>query len=556
METIDTLDSQKKERKPVSPFLILGLILLCSLLASALICGGAFLVLQNPGSFPILAGPTEDIVDEVSADPAWRLSLEDDFENNIHGWGMGSSEEDTVKLTQTMDNGKYTWDFHAASGWNFWDWPNTEKFDDFVAAVELQHTIGPRPDSYGIAFRISDEDMYYFEVNDSGSFGVWLFFQDDYKSLLGGSRAFVVRPGEINTLAVKAVGAKFSFYINQQLVGEVEDNTLSEGQVGILLGPKGSIQNSTGPVGTPDNTQKQVEWQQSTFVIENLRIWTSKDSQRASVNFSLLDPQPGYLVYMSSLNKNGEIYSSDTKGTNPVNLTKNLASDYSPEWSPDGEQIAFVSERNGNPEIYLMNRDGSGVIRLTDRPGSDLSPAWSPDGKKIVFSSNRNTRYNLYILDIKTGAIDRLTNGEHDIFPDWSPDGRLIIFQSTRKGSQAIYTIDVNTREEARISVNSVTSVARPVWSPDGRSYLHESKVATNKIGIVISEYLGALFETVIGPGYTNLWPAWSPNGGQIVFVSYRNGDSDIYIVSRDGKLLYRVTNDDAVEGMVDWTAE
>jgi TolB protein len=257
---------------------------------------------------------------------------------------------------------------------------------------------------------------------------------------------------------------------------------------------------------------------------------------------------------MSSLNENEEIYSNDTKGTNPVNLTKHPASDYSPEWSPDGKQIAFVSERNGNPEIYLMNRDGSGVTRLTDRPGGDLAPAWSPDGKKIVFSSNRNTRYNLYILDIKTGSIERLTNGEHDIFPDWSPDGRLIIFQSTRKSGQAIYTIDVNTREEVRISENSVTSVARPVWSPNGQSYLHESKVATNKIGIVISEYLGGLFETVVGPGYSNLWPAWSPNGGQIVFVSYRNGDSDIYIVSRDGKLLYRVTNDDRVEGMVDWT--
>lgn len=514
------------------------------------------MVIRNPGSFPILAGPTEDIVDDISADPAWRLSLEDDFENNIHGWGIGSSEEETIKLTQTMENGKYIWDFHAGSGWNYWDWPNTEKFDDFVAAVELQHTIGPRPDSYGIAFRISDDGMYFFEVNDSGRFGVWLYVQEDYKLLLGGGRTFVARPGEINRVAVKAVGSKFTFYINQQFVGEVEDGTLSEGQVGIFLGPKGNIQSPIGAQETNDNAQDEVEWQQSTFVIENFKIWTPKESGQASLSFSLLDPQPGYLVYMSSLNENSEIYSNDTKGTNPVNLTNHPAKDYSPEWSPDGKQIAFVSERNGNPEIYLMNRDGSGLTRMTDRPGSDLSPAWSPDGKKIVFSSNRNTRFNLYILDIKTGLIERLTNGEHDVFPDWSPDGRLIIFQSTRNGRQAIYTIDLNTKEEVRVSANSVTSVARPVWSADGRSYVHESKVATYKIGIIISEYLGEQFETVVSAGESNLWPAWSPNDGQIVFVSYRNGDSDIYIVSRDGKLLYRVTNDAAVEGMVDWTSE
>ncbi|MDO9164796.1 MAG: DPP IV N-terminal domain-containing protein, partial [Rhodoferax sp.] len=54
----------------------------------------------------------------------------------------------------------------------------------------------------------------------------------------------------------------------------------------------------------------------------------------------------------------------------------------------------------------------------------------------------------------------------------------------------------------------------------------------------------------------SSLWPAWSPDGTQIVFVSNRDGLTDIYIVSKDGSAIYRLTDDSAVESEVDWTAE
>jgi TolB protein len=64
-------------------------------------------------------------------------------------------------------------------------------------------------------------------------------------------------------------------------------------------------------------------------------------------------------------------------GTGQTNLTKNVAGDWSPAWSPDGKKIAFVSQRDGNLEIYVMNADGTGQTRLTDNPAPDEYPAWS-----------------------------------------------------------------------------------------------------------------------------------------------------------------------------------
>jgi len=434
-----------------------------------------------------------------------------------------------------------------------------EKSNDFVAAMELQHTVGSRADWYGIVFRISGGNFYCFEVDESGVFGAWLFYQDEYKSLISGNRVYLIKPGEINQVAIKAVGSKFSFYINQQLVGEAEDDTLPIGYVGMILHPSGNPQDSAGTAGPNSSSQNELEWQQSVFEIENFKIWVPKGSKQAgSISLSLLNPEPGYLVYMSSRDGNTEIYSSDTKGKNPVRLTNDPAEDYSPRWSPDGKQIVFVSERDGNPEIYVMNRDGSGLTRLTDDSADDLDPSWSPDGKKIVFSSERGGYkiFKIYVLDIETKSVERITNGHLDVFPEWSPDGNLIIFQSTREHSQDFYIIDVKTKKENRITFKTYTSVARPAWSPDGLSYVHETILSDDQIGITISDYPNTQIEVVVDTVNVNVWPAWSPDGNQIAFVSYRNGESDIYIISRDGKSIYRVTNDSGIEAMVDWTAE
>lgn len=472
---------------------------------------------------------------------------------------MSPTDMDTVQLKKTMGSGKFVWDFHATKGWNFWDWPKTENINDFVAATELQHTAGPRADQYGIAFRISDGNFYIFQVNEYGRYEVLLFYQDKYKSLLSGSRAFVIKPGEINQVAVKAVGSKFAFYINQQLVGQAEDSTLPTGQVGIILSPSGSSQNPLRMSSSNDNSQSKAEWQQSTFEIENFKIWVPKDSKQAgSTSLSLLNPEPGYLVYMSSQNNNAEIYSSDTTGKNQVNLTNSPGDDYWPRWSPDGKQIVFVSKRDGNAEIYVMNRDGSGATRLTNDPAYDDEPTWSPDGKQIAFTSNRDGGYNLYIMDLKTKSVEALTHVNFVAFPDWSPDGTSILYETDSSKNQYLAVFDLKTKKEKRITSNNSTSYTKPVWSPDGLSFVCENAVSYEKdqVGISIGEYPNGLFESVIEPVGINLQPTWSPNGSQIAFVSYRYGQRDIYIVSKDGKSIYRVTNDTAIEGMVDWTAE
>ena len=70
-----------------------------------------------------------------------------------------------------------------------------------------------------------------------------------------------------------------------------------------------------------------------------------------------------------------------------VPLTTLSGDEYSPAFSPDGEQIAFSwnGEREDNFDVYIKSVHSAAVRRLTSDAGFEGNPSWSPDGKQIAF---------------------------------------------------------------------------------------------------------------------------------------------------------------------------
>jgi TolB protein len=164
---------------------------------------------------------------------------------------------------------------------------------------------------------------------------------------------------------------------------------------------------------------------------------------------------------------NAEIYRIDTDGGIRARLTSNPAIDSSPSFSSDGSQIAFVSNRGGSPQIYVMSAGGGGAKRVTFQGKYNQTPRWSPraDKPQIAFTG-RDERgvFDVFILDVKSGKIDRLTQGKgSNLDPTWSPDGRLIAYVSSRGG---IYVQNPETHHEVQIWRGSASS---PSWGPAPR---------------------------------------------------------------------------------------
>lgn len=98
---------------------------------------------------------------------------------------------------------------------------------------------------------------------------------------------------------------------------------------------------------------------------------------------------------LGAIEKNSEIFVSNLKGDNEINLTNNAAFDGWPAWSPDGNQIAFASNRSGparTGQIWIMDSDGGNPKQLSQGPWPHAQPAWSPDGTAVLAYQLEETR--------------------------------------------------------------------------------------------------------------------------------------------------------------------
>ena len=87
-----------------------------------------------------------------------------------------------------------------------------------------------------------------------------------------------------------------------------------------------------------------------------------------------------------------------------VKLISSSRWDLQPRYSPDGNRIAFVSRRSGASEIWTCDSDGSNPVQLTSLGALTGYPRWAPDGKSIGFSSDAEGHFDVYVVDAEGGA--------------------------------------------------------------------------------------------------------------------------------------------------------
>jgi TolB protein len=254
-------------------------------------------------------------------------------------------------------------------------------------------------------------------------------------------------------------------------------------------------------------------------------------------------PDGRKIVFVSTRDRDPEIYVMDADGSQARRLTAVPGRDAHPYWSPDGSKIVFQSPReNGHTRIFLMNADGSAQRAITKNEGFCGVPVWSPDGRTIVFQCTSDLArtaadapWKLFAVAADGGEPRQLTAGPgNDQVPNWAPDGRRLVFYSNRSGIDQLYVMDADGGSATRLTATAWANRAAS-WSPDGRSLVFHSERHGSPSDIYRME-MGATEPTRLtssGPGHGV--PYFSPDARSIVYQSRSANGQRISLMNADG---------------------
>jgi len=200
-----------------------------------------------------------------------------------------------------------------------------------------------------------------------------------------------------------------------------------------------------------------------------------------------------------------------------------------PALSPDGDWVVYAVAHDSPQhnktasDLWLARYDGSERTQLTrSETERNTHPRWSPDGRSIAFLSDRETPAGgtqVWLFARAGGEPHQLTEMKGDVSDfAWTPDSkRLALIANDEPADKP----DKNAKESEKKPAKPIV-IDRYQFKEDVTGYL------TNVRHHLYVFEIATKTPTLLTPGMHDEWfPAWSPDGSRIAYVSKRGDDPD-----------------------------
>lgn len=168
--------------------------------------------------------------------------------------------------------------------------------------------------------------------------------------------------------------------------------------------------------------------------------------------------------------------------------TNGFGSIHSPRLSPNGRFLVFsMFKDKESRDLYLYDLSTHRQTRLTQDLALDYFPSFSPDGQWVIFSSDRllaNTDtkvFNAYAIHLKDQKILQLTDSWSGVFWPASFSDKLAFGEFTSEGFKAKFgALSLTTDKLKSLTKEAVAHRKSPILE-DSKSATKDSKVETTK---------------------------------------------------------------------------
>ena len=242
------------------------------------------------------------------------------------------------------------------------------------------------------------------------------------------------------------------------------------------------------------------------------------------------------ILFWSNLDDDYDIYALDPAGGAPPEPVMDKGTDDRyPSWSPDGARIAFARDEGSNWNIWIMNADGTEPRQLTADIAHERFPVWSPSGDEILFARGDGASSDLYIADASSGQkVRQLTSmaGEERT-GSWV--GETIAFWFRALDGGDLYTIRPDRTELTPLDAINTPQVERsPSWSPNGRQLAFTSDRAGQR-DIWLYDLESGELQRLTQDRHDENTPTWSPDGLRIAFIRGEQDAINIWTMNASG---------------------
>ncbi len=223
------------------------------------------------------------------------------------------------------------------------------------------------------------------------------------------------------------------------------------------------------------------------------------------------------------------LYIMNADGSDNKVLSTANASEYSPQWRPDGKKIGFLCAESGDMQLWEISPDGTGRHQVTSIEGGITGFQYAPDMAQILYTKEvklkKNTADIYPDLPLATGRINNDLMYRH--WDQWV-DTYSHIFVATYDDGSIGESFDAMADEQWESPIRPFGGMEQIKWLKDSQSFIYccrkkvgkEYALSTNsdiyKYTIVPGECVN-LTEGMMG---YDLNPVVSPDGKYMAWES------------------------------------